>query len=192
MARKHKTNYWKSALKYLYETRSYIYLIIAVFVFSAFIGFAFPDIFGIFVEEWLKGIIDKTTGLNAFELIIFIFGNNIQSAFLSIVLGIFLGIFPVFIALTNGIVLGYVSSKAAAADGFSVLWSLAPHGVFELPAIFISLGLGARLGMFVFSDNKLKEFKHRLYQSLIIFFLVIIPLLVIAAVIEGLLIAAYR
>jgi uncharacterized membrane protein SpoIIM required for sporulation len=64
--------------------------------------------------------------------------------------------------------------------------------VFELPAVFISLALGVKLGMFIFSREKGKEFMRRARNSMIIFVCIVIPLLIIAAVIEGLLISAFR
>ena len=42
------------------------------------------------------------------------------------------------------------SSDVCSSDLFRLL----PHGIFELPAIFISLGLGLRFGMFIFQKEK--------------------------------------
>jgi len=67
-----------------------------------------------------------------------------------------------------------------------------PHGVFELPAVFISLGLGVRFGTFMFSKNALSELKHRFIGSIKVFFFVIMPLLVLAAIIEGVLITFFK
>jgi len=58
-----------------------------------------------------------------------------------------------------------------------------------LPALFISLGLGLRIGTFIFEKDKIKTLKIYLIKSIKVFFFVIIPLLVIAAVIEGSLIS---
>jgi len=41
-------------------------------------------------------------------------------------------------------------------DGFLSLWRLLPHGIFELPAVFISLGMGLKIGMFIFQKKKLE------------------------------------
>jgi stage II sporulation protein M len=86
-------------------------------------------------------------------------------------------------------VVGYVYSKAASVGGYGIIWQLLPHGIFELPAIFISLGLGVKLGMFVFEKDKKKAFIERLRKSFFVFLTIVLPLLVIAAIIEGLLIS---
>jgi len=65
------------------------------------------------------------------------------------------------------------------------LWKLFPHGIFELPAVFISLALGMKLGTFIFQKKKMNSFKDYLWNSFRIFIFVVIPLLVIAAFIEG-------
>jgi len=103
--------------------------------------------------------------------------------------GIMLSIFPVLSALVNGYVLGFVASKVSAGSGFFVLWRLLPHGIFELPALFISLGLGLKLGTFVFQKKKLKTLREYLFETIRVFFFIIIPLLIIAAIIEGSLIS---
>ncbi|HJX50295.1 MAG TPA: stage II sporulation protein M, partial [Candidatus Nanoarchaeia archaeon] len=71
-----------------------------------------------------------------------------------------------------------------------VLLRLLPHGIFEFPAIILALATGIRLGLFWFSDNKKKEFVKRVEGSLRVFLFVILPLLIIAAIIEGFLIFA--
>jgi stage II sporulation protein M len=176
-----------SSLKYIKESRNYIYFVIILFFFSAIIGFFFPDNFR-FIDAILKEIAEKASSLKGLDLIIFIFDNNIRSAFLGLILGVLLGVFPFINALSNGIVLGYVFSKVWQISGFADFWRILPHGIFELPAIFIALGIGIKLGMFVFSNNKMKEFKYRFWSSLKAFVSIIAPLLIIAAIIEGLLI----
>jgi stage II sporulation protein M len=181
----------KSTWKYIKESKNFIYAIAFIFFAGALVGFLFSQHLT-FLDEILKNLIEKTKNLRGASLIFYIFLNNLQSAVLGLVLGIFLGIFPVWVSLSNGVVVGYVLSKVYATDGFGKFWLLLPHGIFELPAIFISLGLGIKLGFFVFSINKKKSFLERAIYSLLAIFLIIIPLLLVAAIIEGLLIGAYK
>ncbi|MEI6731787.1 MAG: stage II sporulation protein M, partial [archaeon] len=74
----------------------------------------------------------------------------------------------------------------------SSFWKIVPHGIFELPAIFVSLGLGIKLGAFVFGPERKKEFVRRALASLKVFVYVVLPLLIIAAIIEGMLIFLYK
>ena len=73
-------------------------------------------------------------------------------------------------------------------DGGLSLWKILPHGIFELPAVFIALGIGIKLGMFIFQKKKLESLKNYSINSLRVFLLIILPLLVIAGIIEGTLI----
>ncbi|MCH7567960.1 MAG: stage II sporulation protein M [Nanoarchaeota archaeon] len=182
-----KRGIWKESLSYLKETRNYIFIAVFIFFISALIGFLFSSEFTFF-DPILRELAGKIEGLSLLQLMWFIFQNNITSAFIVVIFGVVLGIFPVINALTNGVLLGYVFSKASAIAGFSVIWFLLPHGIFELPAIFIALGLGMNFGMFIFSKNKKKEFVRRFYGSMKVFFSIVLPLLIIAAIIEGILI----
>ena len=181
-----KENYLLS-LNFLKESKTFIYSITGIFFLFTMIGFFVPapeaisDQIFKFIEELLK----NTQDLSQFELIRFIFFNNLQSSFLGMVLGILLGFFPLIFAITNGYVLGFVASATVNVEGISILWRLFPHGIFELPAIFISLGLGLKIMTFIFEKNKLKTLKIYTKNSLRTFLFIIIPLLIIAAVIEG-------
>lgn len=180
---------FREAIKYLKESVKYIYFSIALFFLSAILGFIFRDNLT-FLNKLLEQLILKTEGLNTLELVFFILQNNFQSSLFAIGLGILLGIFPLISILTNGAVLGYVLGRTYEIAGIVSWWRLLPHGIFELPAIFIALGLGLKLGTTLISKktNKNKEFHRRFYNSINVFLMVVIPLLIIAAIIEGILI----
>ncbi len=182
---------FKESLEYLKESRNYIIAVMLIFLGGILLGFIFPGQLG-FLDEILKGIIDKIKGLGTLETILFILQNNLRASFYGMVFGVLLGIFPVIGSLSNGVILGYVMQKVWVDSGVREFWRILPHGVFELPAIFISLALGLRLGMFIFAKNKSDGFLERARKSMILFVCVVIPLLIIAALIEGLLIAYYK
>jgi stage II sporulation protein M len=175
--------------KFIKESRKFIYIIIAIFFVFAFIGFfvPVPDYISSEIMKLLEELIKKTEGMSTFELIRFIFSNNLLNSFIAMTLGIFVGVFPVLFAIFNGYVLGFVAFLAVNAEGPATLLRLFPHGIFELPAVFIALGLGLRTGLFFInsSSKKIKNFKYYLYEIIRVLFFVIIPLLIIAAIIEG-------
>ncbi|MBS3081377.1 stage II sporulation protein M [Candidatus Pacearchaeota archaeon] len=187
-----KNKHWKrefadlvdDSLSYLGKHMKYVYFVAIVFFASTIFGFVFSAELGFF-DELLEEIVDSTQGLDFLELLWFIFSNNITSSLSVLFLGAFFGIFPLFNALFNGAILGYVYSKAASVAGYFVIWRLLPHGLFELPAIFISLGLGIHLGTSFFGANKLKTFKFRLIESIKVFLVIVVPLLALAAIIES-------
>jgi len=118
------------------------------------------------------------------------FTNNLYVGFLSIIFGVFLGIFPIMTAVFNGIIIGYVMNIAVSSEGFIILWKLLPHGIFELPAIFISMALGLKIFSSVFYGKRV--LKNNFKRSLLVFVLVVTPLLILAALIEGFLIFFFK
>ena len=181
---------YKESLDYIRVSRNFIYSAIIVFLFFFFIGFFIkaPGILEERILEFIKELLKKTAEMSQSELTSFIFFNNLQSSFMGMLFGIIFGIFPILTTLVNGYLLGFVAKKTVEEGGIFVLWRLFPHGIFELPALFISLGLGLKLGTFIFKKNKLKVLSTYLLKSIKVFFFIVIPLLIIAAIIEGALI----
>lgn len=188
--------YWKHEIHDLFveswefvcEQKKFIYAVIGLFIAGSLIGFLEADILRSPFNKLISEIVDQTKGLDFLELFWFIFSNNITSSLSALFFGIFFGIFPLFHALLNGALLGYVYSEASALVGYGVIWRLFPHGIFELPAIFISLGLGVYIGSALFGQNKIQNAILRLKQSFRVFLTLVFALLVIAALIESVLI----
>ncbi|MBI2629699.1 stage II sporulation protein M [Candidatus Pacearchaeota archaeon] len=188
MKEKEDSSSYMQCWNYLKESKFYIYIIISLFALSILIGFIFPVFFIEAIKSLLKELAEKTQDMNFMQMFIFIFKNNLTTAFSGMIIGLFLGIFPVIITIINGYVLGFVSSKTADSIGAKFIFALLPHGIFEIPALIISLSLGLRLGMFIFAKEKSKSLKYNLENSLRVFILIILPLLFIAGIIETLLI----
>ncbi|MDO8623056.1 MAG: stage II sporulation protein M [archaeon] len=187
-----KRNY-RLSFNYIKQSRKFIYLGMLIFFAFFLLGFFLPIPAELEKElmKIIEQLVKQTEGLNIFELILFIFFNNIQSSFFSIILGFFLGLFPVFVSVVNGYLLGFVAEKSVGSEGILVLWKLLPHGIFELPAIFISFGIGIKFGTFLFQKKKSLAFKEYLFNSVRVFLFVIVPLLILAAIIEGILILGF-
>jgi len=185
-----KENY-RESWKYIKDSRNFIYSVIAVFLFFALVGFILPIPAELETKilEFIEELLRQTEGMSQSELIKFILLNNLQSSFMGMLFGILFGLFSVISALTNGYILGFVASRTVDGNGLLILWRLLPHGIFELPALFISLGLGLKLGTFIFGKNKIQTLGIYLTKSMKVFFFIIIPLLIIAAIIEGSLIS---
>lgn len=181
---------FRLSLDYIKKIKNYIWFSVILFFGIGILGYIFPVFFEEQILAMIAELIEKTEGMGTLELIRFIFINNLKSGFFAMIFGIFLGIVPLIVNVMNGYVLGFVASKTVALEGILVLWRLLPHGIFEIPAIMISVGLGLRLGLFLFvSKNKTwKEFKKWGVDSFRTFVFIVIPLLVIAGIIEGILI----
>ena len=73
--------------------------------------------------------------------------NNISVCFATYASGILAGLGTIFEMLLNGFMMGVIGVACFEANMSNMLWSfVAPHGVLELPAIFISGGAGLILG----------------------------------------------
>ena len=180
--------------EYILDSFKFIKIVIILFFVFALIGFLFPvpEVFAEKIFEFIKQIFEKTRDMSQFELIRFIFLNNLQVSLFSLVFGIFLGVFPILLTMMNGYLLGFVAFLSVNEGGLLVLWRIFPHGIFELPAIFISLGLGLRLGILIFKNKKPRPYKEYIFDSLRVFVFIVIPLLFFGAIIEGILISLSR
>lgn len=178
---------YKEIFSFIQESKNYIYSVIGILFFFALFSFftEFPEDVKQQIFNLLKEIIEKFEGKNVYETIFFIFANNTWVSLMALVFGIFFGIFPILAMVSNGIILGFVAKQAILTEGIFVLLRLLPHGIFELPAIFISAGLGVKWGFEVFKKDK---FRENLKKSFKTFFLLVVPLLIVAAIIEGVLI----
>ncbi len=142
------------------------------------------------------------------SIFLFIFINNTITVFIASLTGVFLGVVSVFILIVNGFLLGVVSGYTYPALGFSGLFfSLAPHGIFEFPALFIGTGLGMNLGFSTYKEIKKgnltlkkaynrirklrfpsKKVKEDYFFTFEVLFKIVTPLLLVAALIEAYLI----
>jgi stage II sporulation protein M len=185
---------YKKCFSYLKESRKFIYLVIFIFFFSAVIGFfvPLPEEISLEIINYFKGLIEETRNYGVFEMISFLFFNNFGASFFGMVLGVVFGIFSVFNSFMNGFILGFVAKLSVSESGILSLWRIFPHGIFELPAVFISLGLGLKLGTFIFKKDWWGFLKKSFKSSIMVFIFVVVPLLILAAIIEGILIVLFR
>lgn len=180
--------WFKDSISYLKELKLWIlYVVLFFFLFSLFGFFVSPseEIYSL-LTSFFKDLIEKTSGMSFFQLFWFILQNNFQASFLGLCLGVFFGVVPIFFMLINGYVLGFASRLSVNAEGVLSLWRLFPHGIFELPALFLSIAFGIKLGAFLFYPHKLKYLKFYFKKSIKAFLVIVIPLLIIAAFIETL------
>jgi stage II sporulation protein M len=133
-------------------------------------------------------------GLPKPYLALAIFLNNGLKTLAVVVLGAFGGILPLIFLLVNGYVLGIVlhaSLRTGALPAFFL--ALAPHGLFELPAILLGTSIGLMLGVHGIKRAFGKEERPlgpEVARGLRFFLIVILPLLFLAALIEAFITAA--
>lgn len=114
--------------------------------------------------------------------------NNLAVTFSTFALGITAGIGTLWMMILNGMLIGVIGAATWKAGMALQLWSfVAPHGVLELPAIFIAGGAGLEIargmlfpGLLPRRDS-LARAGGRAAQLL----LGTVPMLIVAGVIEG-------
>jgi uncharacterized membrane protein SpoIIM required for sporulation len=114
--------------------------------------------------------------------------NNLSVSFATFALGITAGIGTIWMMVVNGMLLGVIGAATWQAGMALQLWSfVAPHGVLELPAIFIAGGAGLEItrGMLFPGLLPRRESLARAGGRAARLVLGIVPMLVVAGIIEG-------
>jgi uncharacterized membrane protein SpoIIM required for sporulation len=114
--------------------------------------------------------------------------NNISVSLATFALGITGGVGTVWMLLFNGLLLGVITAACLQAGMAGQLYSfVAPHGVLELPSIFIAGGAGLLMARGLLFPGFLprKAALARDGATAVRLLLGVIPLLVIAGTIEG-------
>ena len=180
------------------ETFSYTFAAFLVFFAAAIAGFLVclgdPDFQRYFLgsrmaetierrEMWTHSILTvKPLASSA------IMTNNLSVSLATFALGITAGIGTLWMMVLNGLLLGVIGAACWQAGMAMQLWSfVAPHGVLELPAIFIAGGAGLLLARGLLFPGELPRSASLVRAGGLAVRLVLgtIPLLIVAGVVEG-------
>jgi stage II sporulation protein M len=124
----------------------YIFVITLLLFFTSIVGFFLPGLFEDQAMKIIEEMIRSLDGKSTNELIVHIFLNNMRAGFFAMVFGVLFGLFPILTSIINGYLIGFASNMAVSHGGITILWRLVPHGIFEIPAILLSMGIGLYLG----------------------------------------------
>jgi len=132
------------------------------------------------LREYLEPIL-KFMKKSLVEKIIFIFLNNLRVVAIAGILSfITFGVFSEIVIYVNGIIVGVVVALFSYLPNVSGFWifvtGILPHGIFEILALILSLSFAHRLSP---TKKGVSEFLPYLRS-----YIVVIPLLLIAAIIE--------
>jgi len=188
----------KNYLKSLYP---FIIFSLFFFIFSVTYGYftakSSPDNAKIVLEQ-VKKMYEPIIHANRISQFFFVFLNNSFTIFISIILGILVGIFPILVLFSNGILIGilvFLWIQEYPLESF--LTGILPHGVIEIPVFIMGTAIGIKIGKIVLykilrriNIDLLKglyakiSLKEEISLGLIFFLKFLVPLLAIAAVIE--------
>lgn len=137
------------------EMKHYFIVVVLVFGFSLYMGWANSEQFSTFLENQLAGLEPMIKTINTQEnpqiwLFVFIFLNNAIKSVIVVFLGLLLGVIPLFMLIANGMILGYVLSIQPHESTMAiVVKGILPHGIIEIPVILLACAYGLKLGMLV-------------------------------------------
>lgn len=182
-------SFWHEQYGHYVFITTVAFLAIAVMAYIA--GRIFPDI-PAYILDWFNesvensGIVREDGSFSVVAL----FLNNLQAMTLSVLYGFIPFLFLPALSLgVNSVILGVLAAYYSN-NSFSLLVLLAgilPHGIFELPALFLSLGAGLCLCKNInayIRKNEKGVMKPLLLNILRTVCILVLPLLAAAAVME--------
>ncbi|RZN46750.1 stage II sporulation protein M [archaeon] len=147
----YKKGIWGNVKTQLKEDRRYITLAAVMFL----VGMGT----GVVVQEEVRGIVeqsvedlgqlaDASEGKPWWQMGIILFGNNTRTA-ITVGLAIALvpllgGIYALFAMVLNGAIVGVIGAIVNKPLSYLVV-GIAPHGIFEIPAIIIAAAIGLKV-----------------------------------------------
>jgi len=172
-------------------TPKLFFTLLSIFFIALVMGYQFassnPQAGERFVDQLFEGFkfIDFSNPLEVFGII---FLNNALKSLVSLLSGFFFGIFPLFFILINGYMIGIVVFVKGSEVGFeTILLTLLPHGILEIPAVVLASAYGMRLGHLFY--RKVFRGEQADIGSAVKFFLkkfgrIVVPILFAAAFVE--------
>lgn len=172
----------------------YVVILSALFVASCLLGFyapipGKPDLLGT-----LKGTFRPLLSLPPWKLFFVILLNNSTKSFAILLSGILFGLVPLLAVATNGYILGIAFLFASGdVEIVKAVKAVIPHGVLEIPAVILAASYGLWLG--VTFTNRIRQrnlvgFGYQVRHAIRMFFLVVFPLFILAALVETVLISS--
>ncbi len=128
------------------------------------------------------------------QMILNIMFQNARATLIHLLLGVTI-VATLGLLFFNGLFIGLVAlyTHNGGVPWSTIIMGLSFHGVFELPALFLASGMGINAGVKIFSSpgKRRTEGVKALKRALRRYFFYVLPLVVIAAIIEVLVSAKY-
>lgn len=140
--------------------------------------------------EQLEDLAQEIFSVNPLYGIVRLFIHNTTASFSIIIFSFIIGLPPLLSLLGNGSMLGIIAVLMSQSDiNFLpfLFYGIVPHGIFELPAFFISAALGLKVGyhiIFPLPDKGRIESIKEIWKEIMYMAPTILALLLIAAIIE--------
>ena len=192
-------DYYKESFEIIKNNKKIIFIIVILYAASLLGGMVYYNLtyVGFSSIEAKEGYYQTMKEINFNENFFVnfskIFTHNIIASIFRIIGGILLGIIPLFLIVDGAILNSYSLVASTIDDGlFRSLLLFIPHSLFEIPAFVLSSSFGLIIFLSLFKEGKrIDNLKNSLIDSAKIFLFWILPLLLIAGIIESILIVTY-
>jgi len=185
---------YRMAIDFLLRDLSiYFFLTVSTFVlltiFSTYLFGENPDL----TMTLLSTVVDKFQGImeNGEISLLNLFINNLQASVLGVLVGLIPFLFlPMLGIFSNAAVMGLVFAQFTSSAPLwkVVVLGILPHGIFELTAVFLCYSMGIsicwNLSKKIVGHRKRENLKDLLQNCLRTTVLIVVPLLIIAALVE--------
>ncbi|SEW27259.1 stage II sporulation protein M [Natrinema salifodinae] len=176
---------WDEHRRYVWFAASLFALGIVAGVALLLAGYDLLEIIAELLDESLFPDLEAD-GLDLARLLLV---NNTQAFAVSILGALTLGVLTAWAMVFNGIIVGNVGAAIGTSVGFDYIFvGLIPHGIFELPSLFIAAGVGFRLlhrlGQRIRGTRGAAITKPYLYRTALLVFAAWL-LLAVAALVEA-------
>ncbi len=172
------------ALSTLHQARCSILIALFVYAASCLGGWVYADALGFF-KQAAGSLAGKFAGKGGAAFIFSLFVHNLVATYITMCLITLWGLFPMVTAIANGLILGWIVGTQGGLCLVDAAAMLVPHGMFEWPAMMIAWGVGLWRGAGYRFSNDPGTYVQRWKRSNQVFFLIVLPLLLVAAIVEG-------
>lgn len=177
---------------YLRRLQPYIIASLTLFALGAAVGVLAVQTIPALAEHFqdtLVNFVRMFAGMSPLQLAAAIFLNNALKTLSAIILGVLLGIVPIIFLVANGVALGVAMSISTQARGlWPSLLAILPHGIIELPAVFLGTSIGLMIGhraILRLSGRTDTSVGTEVLQGIKYFCTILVPLLLLAAFVEA-------
>jgi len=182
---------YSEIISYLHSLSPFILISFFVFFLAVIGGYFFAEKYTLEAQNiisFLKETYGPILEMSKPAQFLFIFLKNGITSFIVIFSGVLFGIIPLLALISNGEVLGILTNFILKDFSISYfLTGILPHGILEIPAFLISGALGLKIAQ-ISVKKVLRKEKGNLVRELNwaskVFLKVVLPLLLIASLIE--------
>jgi stage II sporulation protein M len=175
---------YAAAGRTLCQARYGILVAMVVYAGSCLGGWLYADALDVF-QQAASSLAGKFADKAGADFIFALFLHNLVATYTAMCLLTLWGLVPLVTAMANGLILGWIAATVNVPSLNDVAAALVPHGIFEWPAMIIAWGLGLWRGAGYRFNADPGTYFQRWKRSNHLFFLIVFPLLLLAAIVEG-------